>query len=138
MATAKAARSRFWTPGCEAAPVPNGTLTNHNNPVSLRPRKPKPSKEYLKKKKQQEKAEKRAKTRNTTGKGLDWGGAEKMVHLACLNGLWREHEAQEKRYAPGRVSKPGPKRDYGEDRHTNSFCCRQGHEFEPSQSHQGP
>ena len=111
MAPAKTPRSRFWTPGCEAAPVPNGTLTNHDKPVTLRPRKPKPTKEYRKKLKE---AEKSPKTRQATGKGLEWSGAEEMVHTACFEPLWLEHEAQEERYAPMRVSRPGPKRKYHE------------------------
>ena len=44
----KQARSRFWTPGCEAALAINATPVNHNKPVTLRAHKPKPAKQYLK------------------------------------------------------------------------------------------
>ena len=108
MATAKKTRSRYWTPGCEAAPAIGPTkLVNHDGPVQLRARKPKKAKSSPKRKKKK-------KTREATGEGLKWSHQEMMVFLVRLAPLLEMGEDVQRQFAPSRVSKSGPKRKYSD------------------------
>ena len=107
-AAKKEARSRLWTPGCEAAPALAGTtLVNHDKAVRLRARKPKQAKLRPKKGKGKN-------GRNVTGTALGWAPQEMMAYLVCFVPLWESAEALRREYAPARVSRPGPKRNYTE------------------------
>ena len=106
---ARQARGRFWTPDCEAAPAINTTLTNDDNEVSFKARRPEKSEDYA-----ESTGEAPSSHRDVTGEGLEWSPPEMLVFLACMDALWEQAEFIEAKSTRNYPSKPGVKSEHSE------------------------